>query len=208
MTSQLFPKASISEPAVAQAIHRRIPCILASQLIIIRDPDLSDWEYNDVPKLVQRIGTESQLFHFKPVYDKSSFTRELDVLLRIMDINHHLNVTRLAGLVQWDDYESIGGLLVEYIPQPKTLDWAVDDSTPEERVTWMSELRKTVGQLHSEDIVWGDVKPQNVVIDPQGQALVVDFGGGHSLPWVDEGLGGTVEGDLQGLDAIAKYLGL
>ena len=55
-------------------------------------------------------------------------------------------------------------------------------------------------------LVWGDAKPDNVVIDKKMDAWVVDFEGGWSPDYVDQDKMETVEGDLQGLLRIEKAL--
>lgn len=56
-------------------------------------------------------------------------------------------------------------------------------------------------------VVWGDAKTDNVVIDDRnGGAVVVDFGRGNTVGWVDPDKYGTVEGDLQGPDKIIEAL--
>lgn len=69
-------------------------------------------------------------------------------------------------------------------------------------------MTETAHELHRQGIVWGDVKPDNVLIDKNLDAWVVDFGGGFDPEWVDRELAETVEGDLQGLSRMAKHLGV
>jgi hypothetical protein len=46
-------------------------------------------------------------------------------------------------------------------------------------------------------VAWGDVKADNVLIDKNGDAVVIVFEGGFTYRWVDMTKAGTVEGDLQ-----------
>lgn len=39
-------------------------------------------------------------------------------------------------------------------------------------------------------------------------AWVIDFGGGYTEGWVENGSGGTITGDLQGLAKILEFLGV
>ncbi|KAK2668010.1 hypothetical protein RAB80_017201 [Fusarium oxysporum f. sp. vasinfectum] len=52
--------------------------------------------------------------------------------------------------------------------------------------------------LHEEGIVWGDAKPDNVLIDKDENAWIIDFGGSYTPGWVDEDKAETFEGDYQG----------
>lgn len=55
-------------------------------------------------------------------------------------------------------------------------------------------------------VIWGDAKPSNVVIDLSNDAWLIDFGGGWSEGWVDEKLQNTVKGDQQGVTRTLKFL--
>lgn len=57
---------------------------------------------------------------------------------------------------------------------------------------------------HAVDIVWGDVNPGNIVIDPELNVWVVDFGGGFIDGFVDKNLARTKEGDLDGIKGIFR----
>ena len=47
----------------------------------------------------------------------------------------------------------------------------------EERARWyMCELMVALEDLHKRDIIYRDLKPDNVVFDEDGHALLTDFG--------------------------------
>lgn len=81
------------------------------------------------------------------------------------------------------------------------------EATAEMKAKWATQIRQCVGRLHELGIIWGDIKTDNVIIDENGDAVILDFGGGNTQGWVDEEMYGTGEGDLQGLDKIMKTLG-
>ncbi|KAF2867432.1 hypothetical protein BDV95DRAFT_179749 [Massariosphaeria phaeospora] len=203
------PKVSISDPTVSAAIAQGVDCISASILSAALEPDVHEADYDLVPRRVRIIGQESQ-FHFKGAFEEQSFQRELDILLRFRSdsLPNDLLVSRLGGLVTHDDGLSVMGILIEYVHGSKTLDFAVEEASMTEREKWAWQIRTTIKQLHDANITWGDVKPDNVLIDPNGDALVIDFGGGCVEGWVDQNLEGTREGDLQGLANIEQFLGL
>ena len=72
----------------------------------------------------------------------------------------------------------------------------------------MGQVKEIVNQLHVIGVVWGDVKPDNVLIDNKGDAWVVDFGGGYSPDWVDHEKRDTLDGDLQGISRLETFLGI
>jgi len=71
---------------------------------------------------------------------------------------------------------------------------------------WAEQIKRTVAQLHDLGIVWGDIKTENVLIDDNYDAFVLDFGGGNTVGWVDKDKHGKVEGDMQGLAKILDVL--
>ncbi|KAI9875045.1 MAG: hypothetical protein M1830_008995 [Pleopsidium flavum] len=76
------------------------------------------------------------------------------------------------------------------------------------RRKWAARVKYSIEQLHDCRIVWGDAKADNVMIDSENEAWMIDFGGGFTHGWVDEEKRETVEGDLQALSKIFTTLGL
>jgi serine/threonine-protein kinase len=64
----------------------------------------------------------------------------------------------------------------------------------DEAIAYAIEIGRALGCAHSHGIVHRDVKPQNVLIDPEGSAKVTDFGIARSM--TDEGL--TADGRVLG----------
>jgi serine/threonine protein kinase len=118
------------------------------------------------------------------------------------------HIERLAGLVHWDGREDVlMGMLLEQIDGP-TLFHAASRASAADKSKWMDQIDETVRELHQHGLVWGDVKLDNVMIAPSGDAVVIDFGGGGTLQYIDVQLHETREGDLQGIGKMrAKLLG-
>ncbi|PNP76459.1 hypothetical protein FNYG_10197 [Fusarium nygamai] len=114
-------------------------------------------------------------------------------------------ICRLIGVVREDD--GLLGMLFTWIPNKGVLSKVrAAASPPELRKRWASQIQGSIDLLHNKGIVWGDAKAENVLIDQNDDAWVVDFGGGYTLGWVDEDKTGTLEGDQQGLVKIINML--
>lgn len=141
--------------------------------------------------------------------DKGFLKHELDTYKKIdkARLGSTIRISRLHGLVR-DDNGAILGLLLTYIDcKHVTLSCAVEPGTPVAlRKKWVAQVRFIISELHGAGIVWGDAKPDNVLIDRNQDAWVVDFGGGYTEGWVPKNLAGTVEGDLLALEKIGEFI--
>ena len=69
---------------------------------------------------------------------------------------------------------------------------------------WETQVSATLRELHRHGIVWGDVNPCNIVIDPDLNAWVIDFGGNYNWEFVDEYNAETEEGDWLGIERLFR----
>lgn len=144
--------------------------------------------------------------------DKSILLHEIETYRKIHNarLDKTLQISRLIGLVQIrDDQEvMVYGLLLTYIDcDHMTLRCAVQPETPEHlRNRWATQVGDTLARLHDAGVVWGDAKPESVLVDQQDDAWIIDFGGGYTEGWVEQGLAGTREGDLQALGRITEFI--
>jgi serine/threonine protein kinase len=105
------------------------------------------------------------------------------------------------------------GLLLDYIDHSHTLaDYLNsrrlrENGSTEQMLRWIRQVKETVHDLHNAGIIWGDVKPDNILIDKKNNPWIVDFGGGYNSRWVDEDMMETVAGDLQGISRIEEHIG-
>lgn len=119
-----------------------------------------------------------------------------------------IRTSRLDGLVQ-DGNGNVIGLLLSYIDCHGTTLCCIDGRNPkysEVRQKWVNQISHTLEHLHSHHIVWGDAKAANVLIDVNGDAYLIDFGGGYTEGWVEKELSNSIDGDLQGFENIKRYL--
>jgi serine/threonine protein kinase len=118
-----------------------------------------------------------------------------------------LHIPRLLGLAR-DDHGQVFALLLSYIHcGRKTLFCASKQGTSRQlKQKWALPITTAVEQLHRAGIVWGDAKPDKVLIDHNQDAWLIDFGGGYTEGWVPRELRGSMRGDSKGLEKIIEFL--
>jgi hypothetical protein len=148
----------------------------------------------------------------------------LTYTLLIISPYHYLIQTQTNNawlIVIVQSYKGVIGFLIAYIPHKHhslraLLDGvergtiAPSEATPPLRQKWATQIRETLAGLHSLGILWRDLKTDNVLIneDGDGDAIVLDFGGGNTVGWVDHDKYGSMEGEEQGLEKIMLALGV
>lgn len=141
--------------------------------------------------------------------DTNIALRELENYKRITEsyLDPDIRICRLLGVVK-DEKNHLIGLLLIYIECDfLTLACAVEPDTPAStKQKWVDQVTGTLTQLHKAGIVWGDAKPDNILIDKNNNAWIIDFGGGYTRGFVEREKAGTIKGDLQGLEKIIEYV--
>lgn len=102
---------------------------------------------------------------------------------------------------------AVAGMLFPWINKKSVLSQAkADQVSGSLRRRWAEQISYTLKQLHDRGIIWGDTKADNILIDENDDAWIVDFGGSFTLGWVDKEKAGTRDGDMQGLAKIMNVL--
>lgn len=173
--------------------------------------DEKETSLTGVPRQVFLPGRAEPCF-FKIVYagDVGITLRELRTYskIRAIEAGNPIRTPQLHGIVQ-DDRGSIMGLLLSYIDSGGSALSCIDVSDPQYSglpQKWFDQISRTLEVLHAHGIVWGDAKADNVLIDLNENAYLIDFGGGYTEGWVDKGKSDSIEGDLQGLQHIKEFL--
>ncbi|KAK4099433.1 hypothetical protein N658DRAFT_568113 [Parathielavia hyrcaniae] len=128
-----------------------------------------------------------------------ALAKELEGHLRLLQSNvaPEARVVRLLGVVAAAEDSRNDGILDGIYLRRTSISL---------REHWVSLIREAVRQLHEGGVVWGDAKADNVLIDKNNDAWLIDFGGGYTGGWVDEEKIGTKAEDLQGVEIIVEYL--
>ena len=159
---------------------------------------------------------ESTEYFFKPTYHGFSkeTEREIDSLLRLQKLQHShgvIRVPKLHGFVSSRNSENpteISGMLLTNIKSPRSLAFedVVRNASLALRERWVQQLQQMINEFHMAGIIWGDAKPDNILVDLEDNLWIIDFGGSYTPGWVDEELMETVQGDLQGLSRIIDFI--
>lgn len=110
--------------------------------------------------------------------------------------------------------DGIVGFIMAKIPakHPSLLP-IVTDSFPGKRPAvalrqrWAAQMEHTVTTLHEHGIVWGDAKPDNLLVDLDDKIWLLDFGGRLTAEgWMDLSLMDTRERDLAAVTKMKEGL--
>lgn len=104
---------------------------------------------------------------------KQGLVAETDILKR-------LNHAHLPSIIDVIDCEDTFLIVMDYI-EGRTLDYWLkkEGAQPQEKVVeWAKQICDVLGYLHSRKppIIYRDLKPSNVMLKPDGQIMIIDFG--------------------------------
>lgn len=173
-------------------------------------PDLNIIQQTEVRRLdaiaseIYKVTVDGQEYCLKTVYSTPSEETFLKELTILRNMPRHANVIPLSGVVETEDGR-IEGLLTPYINGLPLR--AVKSASEEQKNLWKREITEAILWLHARNLVWGDAKPRNIMIDAvTNHPVLVNFGGGTTFGRVDVNLQNTQEGDLQELKRIVEYI--
>ncbi|KAJ5456825.1 hypothetical protein N7530_012099 [Penicillium desertorum] len=128
-----------------------------------------------VPRKVSIHGRPQPSF-FKIVFGGGMHIAAREILtyskIRMAKFDPPILASQLEGLVQ-DDNGYVMGLLLSYIDGGGTRLNCIDGRDPkysELRHKWVDQVSHTLKQFHSQNIIWGDAKAENVLVDVNNDA--------------------------------------
>jgi serine/threonine-protein kinase len=85
----------------------------------------------------------------------------------------HPNVVTLHDV---GEHEGMPFLAMELVPGASLRERMGAPATVEEKLGWLRDIARALAAAHDSAIVHRDVKPENVIVQPDGHAKVLDFG--------------------------------
>jgi eukaryotic-like serine/threonine-protein kinase len=137
-----------------------------------------------------------KLMHRETARDSDQLERFRREARAVAQLNHPHVVQVIDAGEEGDDEHPTPYIVLEYV-EGETLKQRIRRMgrlPVTEAVAYAIEIARALGAAHDRGIVHRDIKPQNVLIDPEGSAKVTDFGIARML--VDEGL--TADGRVLG----------
>ncbi|KAI5370375.1 putative protein kinase domain, Zinc finger, PHD-type, protein kinase-like domain superfamily [Septoria linicola] len=199
---------TINLPKYIQKLE--VPSYAASEVTVLAEAEGPA----DLPLHPTLVEHEGKRYFLKAVNndEPGPTKREIQVMKKIEaeGLHNELRVPLLRGLVHFDGDSSstkMMGFLMDAIEDPTPLTQMLDSGVPEEkRSKWATESARMVDVLHSKDIVWGDAKGDNFMVDKDENLWIIDFGGSYTEGWVDPELKDSEEGDDQGVRRLVNGL--
>ncbi|MBF2067277.1 MAG: serine/threonine protein kinase [Calothrix sp. C42_A2020_038] len=111
------------------------------------------------------------------------FKQEASVLGEL----HHPGIPKVEGYFQYQTRDGLGlhCLAMEKIDGPNLEGWLQQQQnrpiSEEQAVAWLKQLTEILVLVHSKQYLHRDIKPSNVMIRPNGQLVLIDFGTAKAL---------------------------
>lgn len=157
-----------------------------------------------------KVGDETYFLKVVDSTQPQPTKREIDIMKRIeaKGLHEQIRVPLVKGLVGYEDsHIEIIGFLQTEIEDPTPLTNMLDDDVPQaKRDEWAKESGRIKDLLHEHNIVWGDAKADNFMVDKHDNLWIIDFGGSYTDGWIDPELMESREGDDMGVDKIIDAL--
>jgi len=101
---------------------------------------------------------------------RQRFMQEARAMARL----RHRNI---VGVYEVDEVDGVPYLAMEFIEGRRLSDVLADGiPKPRQAATWMIKIARALAHAHEKGLIHRDLKPGNVIINTQGEPIVLDFG--------------------------------
>ncbi|KAL3490368.1 hypothetical protein BJX62DRAFT_238179 [Aspergillus germanicus] len=190
--------------AFLQRSKTKLPTIPVRKLFEVERFRLSATSSTTTGSQIYEVELDGETLIYKAHRTHESLMLETAALQRCAKLK--ISAPRLRGVIGIDT--KWGGILITKIQTTFSLTDYPPDTSRADRQRWFDQISEAVHALHRDVGIWGDAKPDDVLVNTDGDACLIDFEGGTTHGWVDKELRDTKEGDLQGLERIRKFLKL
>jgi hypothetical protein len=213
---RIVPKELESTPALRFKMDNLLPTVTLPKNIMNLDIprfQASELEIVEASGPLPTLVRHNNDHYFLKVVDPAQpapTKRELKIMKDIEKLNLHkeMRVPQVQGLVSFSNSKTdIMGFLQTHIEGAEPLTHLLDSDVPRsKRDGWATESERMVKLLHEHNLVWGDAKADNFMVDKDDKLWIIDFGGSYTEGWIDPELNETVEGDDMGTRKIVNAL--
>jgi ABC-type branched-subunit amino acid transport system substrate-binding protein/serine/threonine protein kinase len=141
------------------------------QLFEVEDVRDADSDEGGIRKVLKVLLTD-----YPPAVDL--FQREARVLIQL----EHPGIPKVDGYFTWsqDSTKPLHCLVMEKIDGINLTDWLSSRNnqplTQEQAIAWLKQLAEILQQVHQRNYFHRDIKPSNIMLKPDGQLVLIDFG--------------------------------
>lgn len=117
-------------------------------------------EYNGIPCAIKNID--------KKANRKKYLIQEINILKRLQNCKY------IVKMLDYNISDTDG--FIKYELLDKSLDEKIDDMTQDEKESVIYQIRKGIDEIHACGVIHTDIKPDNIMLDFNGNVKIIDFG--------------------------------
>jgi hypothetical protein len=190
LPSEFSPFQKVPISALGDELIGKVKLVPADEIIVSPTPlppdeledVFSDYKVKcDIPRLVHTQDGEKKFFKKIEARASRVSTREISKLHEItkLGLPDRIRVPKFYGVVVSSDRTKVLGILEEWLPFGlRNLENDKFRAMKDMHAEWEKQTLDVIDVLHSNDIVWNTVEPENILIDHDCNVWIINFKGG------------------------------